>query len=87
MVKELLMTRIITGRAWVPLLREVHPLHQCPAPRRRGIQYAAASRFNHYRLGVLDRPVKPGDDSECVASASHALVIASAAKQSRLLPR
>ncbi|QOZ42346.1 hypothetical protein XH89_01830 [Bradyrhizobium sp. CCBAU 53340] len=28
----------------------------------RGIQYAAASRFYHYRLGVLDRPVKPGDD-------------------------
>ena len=32
----------------------------------RGIQYAAASRFNHWRLGVLDRPVKPGDDTECV---------------------
>jgi hypothetical protein len=29
----------------------------------RGIQYAAASRFNHSRLGVLDRPVKPGDDT------------------------
>ncbi|MHC2624097.1 hypothetical protein ACVIW2_006129 [Bradyrhizobium huanghuaihaiense] len=29
----------------------------------RGIQYAAASRFRHDRLGVLDRPVKPGDDS------------------------
>ncbi|PJG55688.1 hypothetical protein CVM73_09075 [Bradyrhizobium forestalis] len=29
----------------------------------RVIQYAAAHRFNHYRLGVLDRPVKPGDDS------------------------
>jgi len=33
------------------------------APRRRGIQYAAASRFNDNCLGVLDRPVKPGDDS------------------------
>ncbi len=41
-------------------------------PRRRGIQYAAASRFDHQRLasrsvtnvcGILDRPVKPGDDS------------------------
>ncbi|QOZ47311.1 hypothetical protein XH89_30370 [Bradyrhizobium sp. CCBAU 53340] len=31
----------------------------------RGIQYAAASRFDHERLGVLDRPVKPGDDT-CV---------------------
>jgi len=29
----------------------------------RGIQYAAASRFGHDRLGVLDRPVKPGDES------------------------
>jgi hypothetical protein len=34
----------------------------------RGIQYATASRFNHCRLGVLDRPVKPGDDSESVAT-------------------
>ncbi|RXH16182.1 hypothetical protein EAS54_16795 [Bradyrhizobium guangzhouense] len=31
--------------------------------RGRGIQYAAAHRSNHDRLGVLDRPVKPGDDS------------------------
>ncbi|TFV42505.1 hypothetical protein E4K66_00440 [Bradyrhizobium frederickii] len=30
----------------------------------RGIQYAAAYRFNRNCLGVLDRPVKPGDDSE-----------------------
>ena len=34
----------------------------------RGIQYAAADRFNHFSLGVLDRPVKPGDDTECVAN-------------------
>ena len=33
----------------------------------RGIQHAAACLFNHARLGVLDRPVKPGDDSECDA--------------------
>jgi hypothetical protein len=33
-------------------------------PRRdRGIQYAAACLLNHHRLGVLDRPVKPGDDT------------------------
>jgi len=32
-------------------------------PAKAGIQYAAAHRFNHGRLGVLDRPVKPGDDS------------------------
>jgi len=30
----------------------------------RGIQYAAAHRFNHNRLWILDRPVKPGDDDE-----------------------
>jgi len=32
-------------------------------PRTRGIQYAAASRLYHQRLGLLDRPVKPDDDS------------------------
>ncbi|MET3967639.1 hypothetical protein ABID62_003713 [Bradyrhizobium sp. S3.9.1] len=31
---------------------------------KRGIQYAAASRLNPVS-GMLDRPVKPGDDSEC----------------------
>src|SRR6266705_6618241 len=28
------------------------------APRKRGIQYVAASRFHHRRRGILDRPVK-----------------------------
>jgi hypothetical protein len=28
----------------------------------RGIQYAAASRFFITLSGILDRPVKPGDD-------------------------
>ncbi|MGY4433024.1 tRNA pseudouridine(38-40) synthase [Bradyrhizobium sp. F1.13.1] len=37
--------------------------HHCHSPRRRGIQYAAASRINDCCLGLLDRPVKPGDDS------------------------
>jgi len=36
----------------------------------RGIQYAAAPPLNHGRLGVLDRPVKPGDDTECAGGAS-----------------
>jgi hypothetical protein len=27
------------------------------------IQYAAVLRFNDNFLGILDRPVKPGDDS------------------------
>ncbi|RXH19707.1 hypothetical protein EAS54_05845 [Bradyrhizobium guangzhouense] len=31
--------------------------HRSHSPRRRGIQYAAASRLNHCCLGVLDRPV------------------------------
>src|SRR6266700_406408 len=29
----------------------------------RGIQYARLSRIDHWRLGALDRPVKPDDDS------------------------
>jgi len=28
----------------------------------RGIQYAAASRVKSGASGILDRPVKPGDD-------------------------
>ncbi|TMK08407.1 MAG: hypothetical protein E6G71_09030 [Alphaproteobacteria bacterium] len=36
----------------------------------RGIQYAAASRFHYAFSGILDRPVKPGDDDYgCGASA------------------
>jgi hypothetical protein len=30
----------------------------------RGIQYAAASPYLTNISGILDRPVKPGDDSE-----------------------
>ncbi|QFI73164.1 hypothetical protein F8237_12620 [Bradyrhizobium betae] len=45
-----------------PHCRSPHP--RCHSPRKRGIQYAAASRLNQRRLGVLGRPVKPGDDSE-----------------------
>ena len=33
------------------------------ASRKRGIQYAAAYPFHRQRPGVLDRPVKPDDDS------------------------
>ncbi len=35
----------------------------------RGIRYAAACPLNHNRLGVLDRPVKPGDDTVRVGAA------------------
>ncbi|WP_162307309.1 hypothetical protein [Bradyrhizobium amphicarpaeae] len=31
----------------------------------RGIQYAEASRLNCDRCGVLDRPIKSGDDTAC----------------------
>ncbi|MEY9880766.1 hypothetical protein [Bradyrhizobium sp. USDA 329] len=45
--------------------------HSAVMPRLdRGIQYAAASPLNHSRLGVLDRPVKPGDDTERVKAPS-----------------
>jgi len=36
----------------------------------RGIQYAAARPLDHNRRGVLDRPVKPGDDAGCVEAYS-----------------
>ncbi|WFU25348.1 hypothetical protein QA649_03620 [Bradyrhizobium sp. CB1717] len=36
----------------------------------RGIQYAAAFPLNHNRRGVLDRPVKPGDDTVGVGAGS-----------------
>ncbi|TFV49155.1 hypothetical protein E4K65_09565 [Bradyrhizobium niftali] len=45
------------------LLLRIRPRARCHSPRKRGIQYAAAYRFNHNCLGILDRPVKPGDDS------------------------
>ena len=74
MVKELLRARIITGRVMSSIVCEKHfhntaviPLRVRNCARGRGIQYAAASRFNHCCLGILDRPVKPGDDSEYVA--------------------
>jgi hypothetical protein len=38
-------------------------LLSCHHPRRRMIQYAAASRFIISASAILDRPVKPGDDS------------------------
>jgi hypothetical protein len=45
--------------------------HSAVMPRLdRGIQHAAASPLNHSRLGVLDRPVKPGDDTERVKAPS-----------------
>ena len=37
--------------------------HELVMHAKAGIQYAAAYRFNPCRLGVQDRPVKPGDDS------------------------
>ncbi|WP_448029115.1 hypothetical protein [Bradyrhizobium liaoningense] len=45
--------------------------HSAVMPRLdRGIQYAAASPLDHNRLGVLDRPVKPGDDTVGVGAPS-----------------
>jgi hypothetical protein len=71
MVKELLRARIITGRVTSSVV-----FAQCVRfigvmPRLdRGIQYAAACPLNHNGLGVLDRPVKPGDDTERVGARS-----------------
>src|SRR5258708_34323876 len=36
------------------------------APRKRGIQYAGKSAIEPKGRGILGRPVKPGDDTECV---------------------
>src|SRR3954469_4352656 len=47
------------GRASIGLRRSAPP--RCHSPRKRGIQYVALP-LDHRRLGVLDRPVKPGDD-------------------------
>ena len=69
MVKEPLRARIITGRVMSSRCCK-KPLHTTAVmPAKAGIQYAAASPLNHDRLGVLDRPVKPGNDSECVVIA------------------
>jgi hypothetical protein len=37
----------------------------CHHPRKRMIQYAAAFVFDRCPSGVLDRPLKPGDDGYC----------------------
>ncbi|QAU45503.1 hypothetical protein EAS56_21360 [Bradyrhizobium guangzhouense] len=41
------------------------------ARRDRATQYAAAYRFNHSRLGVLDAPVEPGMTACFVAAGDH----------------
>src|SRR5665213_1980683 len=46
------------------ILRLQHRHH----PRRRRIQYAAASRLHHERLGILGRPLSRAMTVECVAT-------------------
>ena len=50
--------------AWPPvgLGRMCSSTYRCHPPRRRRIQYAAASRINHWRLGLLDPRVRGDDD-------------------------
>jgi hypothetical protein len=38
---------------------------------KRGIQYAVTSRMNANVSGILDRPVKPGDDVRASSSKSN----------------
>jgi len=40
-------------------------IQQVVIPAKAGIQYSRAPEIKPRRRGVLDRPVKPGDDS-CV---------------------
>ena len=42
---------------------DVPATHSGVVPAKAGIQYSAAVRLEPRRCGVLDRPVKPGDDS------------------------
>ncbi|RXG85425.1 hypothetical protein EAS61_36145 [Bradyrhizobium zhanjiangense] len=47
---------------------------RCCPPRRRGIQYAAAPiGFHKFRCGVLDRPIKSGDDTADIAGFARTL--------------
>ncbi|MCK1625650.1 hypothetical protein IVA87_06030 [Bradyrhizobium sp. 147] len=83
MVKELLRTCINTGRAIIMLFRvcaKRSPITGVTL-RESGASSTPRRRHSSRPLGVLDRLVKPGDHSEKVASPSHNLVIASAAKQ------
>ena len=43
--------------------REGEIVFSCRHPRKRAIQYAAASRPKRWRLWNTGRPVKPGDDN------------------------
>jgi hypothetical protein len=50
----------------------------------RGIQYTAACPLDHNRLGVLDRPVKPGDDT--VGAGAHSPNLAQLSHFATLFP-
>ncbi|RXH03145.1 hypothetical protein EAS61_01330 [Bradyrhizobium zhanjiangense] len=92
MVKELLHARIITGRVMSSVVgvcaKRFHITDVMPA--KAGIQYAAASRFRHCRLGVLDarlsRAMTLSVWREAHATRS-SLRGALATKQSRIAPR
>src|ERR1700730_13589225 len=45
--------RVVTGEDAARSHRFITGRH---TPRKRSIQYAVASRFHHWRLGILDRP-------------------------------
>ena len=42
--------------------------HSTVIPAKAGIQYAAAYRLKTKVSGILDRPVKPGDDSGVICA-------------------
>ncbi|QOZ49929.1 hypothetical protein XH90_00095 [Bradyrhizobium sp. CCBAU 53338] len=63
MVDSFCVSRLMLAGFGVVVATKANHTLRCHAPRKRGIRYAAAHRFHHNRLGVLDRPVKPGDDS------------------------
>ncbi|PPQ15641.1 hypothetical protein CV770_30540 [Bradyrhizobium sp. AC87j1] len=57
-----IFVRLILAEFVVVVAKAARKL-RCHSPRKPGIQYAEAFRFNYNCLGVLDRPVEPGDDS------------------------
>ncbi|MDN4988619.1 hypothetical protein KUL72_27875 [Bradyrhizobium arachidis] len=78
MVKELLLTRINTGRVRFLGRHCYRSFHIIGVMRRldRDIQYVAAPRLNHCLPGALDRPGQAGDDSEGVATALSQMKVA-----------
>ncbi|HVQ68172.1 MAG TPA: hypothetical protein VMT08_11795, partial [Bradyrhizobium sp.] len=73
-------------RCALPIPRQCRDNKRCRHPRRRVTQYPRDDCEVPRRRGVLDRPVKPGDDSVVVVQAPITVIARSeATKQSSFL--